>query len=136
MDDNSTEEREFSVIDLFFELFGSISPVNSKAGLNQRAPNSPNHGEPTEPHIVKPYHLLKEDGERLIGDEIACDYGLNEIQAGEMVEFTSGVKEIALNLENKNVGIVVFGSDTAIKEGEILSNALDLLWIFLRERLC
>ncbi|KAK4372834.1 hypothetical protein RND71_008218 [Anisodus tanguticus] len=51
-----------------------------------------------------------------VGDEIACVYGLNEIQAGEIVEFASGVKEIALNIENENVGIVVFGSDTAIKE--------------------
>ncbi|XBH64054.1 hypothetical protein VPH35_117906 [Triticum aestivum] len=50
-----------------------------------------------------------------VGDGIARVYGLNEIQEGEMVEFASGVKEIALNLENENVGIVVFGSDTAIK---------------------
>uniref|UniRef100_A0A803MJA2 ATPase F1/V1/A1 complex alpha/beta subunit N-terminal domain-containing protein n=1 Tax=Chenopodium quinoa TaxID=63459 RepID=A0A803MJA2_CHEQI len=53
-----------------------------------------------------------------VGDGIARVYGLNEIQAGEMVEFARGVKGIALNLENnENVGIVVFGSDTAIKEG-------------------
>ncbi|KAI3666139.1 hypothetical protein L1987_89361 [Smallanthus sonchifolius] len=51
---------------------------------------------------------------------IARVYGLNEIQAGEMVEFASGVKGIALNLENENVGIVVFGSDTAIKEGDLV----------------
>ncbi|KAJ0752584.1 ATP synthase subunit alpha [Helianthus annuus] len=55
-----------------------------------------------------------------IGDGIARVYGLNEIQAGEMVEFASGVKGIALNLENENVGIVVFGSDTAIKEGDLV----------------
>ncbi|PKU59194.1 ATP synthase subunit alpha, mitochondrial [Dendrobium catenatum] len=42
------------------------------------------------------------------------------IQAGEMVEFASGVKGIALNLENENVGIVVFGSDTAMKEGDLV----------------
>ncbi|KAK3184902.1 hypothetical protein Dsin_032188 [Dipteronia sinensis] len=41
-----------------------------------------------------------------IGDGIACVYGLNKIQAREMAEFSSGVKEIALNLENENVGIV------------------------------
>ena len=46
-----------------------------------------------------------------VGDGIARVYGLNEIQAGEMVEFASGVKGIALNLENENVGIVVFCSD-------------------------
>uniref|UniRef100_M8C086 ATP synthase subunit alpha, mitochondrial n=1 Tax=Aegilops tauschii TaxID=37682 RepID=M8C086_AEGTA len=55
-----------------------------------------------------------------VGDGIARAYGLNKIQEGEMVEFASGVKEIALNLENENVGIVVFGSDTAIKEGDLV----------------
>jgi F-type H+-transporting ATPase subunit alpha len=55
-----------------------------------------------------------------VGDGIARVYGLNSIQAGEMVEFANGVKGMALNLENENVGIVVFGSDTAIKEGDIV----------------
>nr|GEV66759.1 ATP synthase F1 subunit 1, mitochondrial [Tanacetum cinerariifolium] len=55
-----------------------------------------------------------------VGDGIARVYGLNEIQAGEIVEFASGVKGIALNLENENVGIVVFVSDTAIKEGDLV----------------
>uniref|UniRef100_A0A9I9DZH6 ATPase F1/V1/A1 complex alpha/beta subunit N-terminal domain-containing protein n=1 Tax=Cucumis melo TaxID=3656 RepID=A0A9I9DZH6_CUCME len=55
-----------------------------------------------------------------VEDGIIRVYGLKEIQAGEMVEFSSGVKGIALNLENENVGIVVFGSDTAIKEGDLV----------------
>lgn len=55
-----------------------------------------------------------------IGDGIARVYGLNKIQAGEMVEFSSGVKGMALNLENDNVGVVLFGSDTAIREGDIV----------------
>ncbi|KAI3673278.1 hypothetical protein L6452_39395 [Arctium lappa] len=55
-----------------------------------------------------------------VGDGIARVYGLKKIQAGEMVEFASGVKGIALNLENENVGVVVFGSDTAIKEGDLV----------------
>ena len=55
-----------------------------------------------------------------IGDGIARVYGLNKIQAGEMVEFNSGVKGMALNLENDNVGVVLFGSDGAIKEGDIV----------------
>lgn len=55
-----------------------------------------------------------------VGDGIARVYGLNKIQAGEMVEFANGVLGMALNLENENVGIVVFGSDTAIKEGDIV----------------
>ncbi|PWA36661.1 ATP synthase subunit 1, mitochondrion [Artemisia annua] len=44
---------------------------------------------------------------------------------GQMVEFASGVKGIALNLENENVGIVVFGSDTAIKEGDLVKRCYD-----------
>jgi proton translocating ATP synthase F1 alpha subunit len=55
-----------------------------------------------------------------VGDGIARVYGLNKIQAGEMVEFSSGVKGMALNLENDNVGIVVFGNDQLIKEGDIV----------------
>jgi proton translocating ATP synthase F1 alpha subunit len=55
-----------------------------------------------------------------VGDGIARVYGLNKIQSGEMVEFASGVKGMALNLENDNVGIVCFGSDTTINEGDIV----------------
>jgi F-type H+-transporting ATPase subunit alpha len=56
----------------------------------------------------------------LVGDGIADVYGLNKIQAREMVKFASGVKGMALNLENENVRIIIFGSDTAIKEGNIV----------------
>jgi proton translocating ATP synthase F1 alpha subunit len=55
-----------------------------------------------------------------IGDGIARVYGLNKIQAGEMVEFSGGVKGMALNLEADNVGVVLFGSDTGISEGDIV----------------
>jgi proton translocating ATP synthase F1 alpha subunit len=55
-----------------------------------------------------------------VGDGIARIYGLNKIQAGEMVEFSSGVKGMALNLENDNVGVVLFGGDNAINEGDIV----------------
>nr|AMF83683.1 ATP synthase F1 subunit alpha [Aneura pinguis]WHW95434.1 ATP synthase F1 subunit alpha [Aneura pinguis]WHW95476.1 ATP synthase F1 subunit alpha [Aneura pinguis]WHW95518.1 ATP synthase F1 subunit alpha [Aneura pinguis]WHW95560.1 ATP synthase F1 subunit alpha [Aneura pinguis] len=55
-----------------------------------------------------------------VGDGIARVYGSNKIQAGEMVEFASGVKGMALNPENENVGIAISGSDTAIKEGDIV----------------
>ncbi len=55
-----------------------------------------------------------------IGDGIARVYGLNKIQAGEMVEFSGGVKGMALNLESDNVGVVLFGSDSAINEGDIV----------------
>jgi F-type H+-transporting ATPase subunit alpha len=53
-----------------------------------------------------------------VGDGIARVYGLDSVQAGEMVEFESGVRGMALNLENDNVGIVIFGSDREIKEGQ------------------
>ena len=54
-----------------------------------------------------------------VGDGIARVYGLNNIQAGEMVEFSSGIKGMALNLENQAVGVVVFGNDTQILEGDL-----------------
>ena len=53
-----------------------------------------------------------------VGDGIARVYGLDSVQAGEMVEFESGVQGMALNLEQDNVGIVIFGSDREIKEGQ------------------
>jgi F-type H+/Na+-transporting ATPase subunit alpha len=53
-----------------------------------------------------------------VGDGIARVYGLDNVQAGEMVEFESGVKGMALNLEIDNVGIVIFGPDREIKEGQ------------------
>ncbi len=53
-----------------------------------------------------------------VGDGIARVYGLDNVQAGEMVEFESGVKGMALNLEGDNVGIVIFGTDREIKEGQ------------------
>jgi F-type H+/Na+-transporting ATPase subunit alpha len=53
-----------------------------------------------------------------VGDGIARIYGLDKVQAGEMVEFANGVKGMALNLESDNVGVVVFGDDTGIREGD------------------
>ena len=53
-----------------------------------------------------------------VGDGIARVYGLDKVQAGELVEFASGVKGMALNLEEDNVGVVIFGSDQEIKEGD------------------
>jgi F-type H+/Na+-transporting ATPase subunit alpha len=53
-----------------------------------------------------------------VGDGIAHVYGLDNVQSGEMVEFESGVRGMALNLESDNVGIVIFGSDREIKEGQ------------------
>jgi F-type H+/Na+-transporting ATPase subunit alpha len=53
-----------------------------------------------------------------VGDGIARAYGLDNVQAGEMVEFENGVRGMALNLETDNVGIVIFGNDREIKEGQ------------------
>ncbi|WP_342640557.1 F0F1 ATP synthase subunit alpha [Rhodoligotrophos ferricapiens] len=55
-----------------------------------------------------------------VGDGIARVYGLDNVQAGEMVEFTNGIRGMALNLEVDNVGIVIFGSDREIKEGDVV----------------
>ena len=53
-----------------------------------------------------------------VGDGIARVYGLDQVQAGEMVEFPGGIQGMALNLESDNVGIVIFGDDRSIKEGD------------------
>tara|TARA_B100001027_G_scaffold213797_1_gene185002 strand:+ start:2671 stop:4206 length:1536 start_codon:yes stop_codon:yes gene_type:complete len=53
-----------------------------------------------------------------VGDGIARIYGLDNVQAGEMVEFSDASKGMALNLENDNVGVVIFGDDRAVKEGD------------------
>ncbi|CAH8294048.1 unnamed protein product, partial [Schistosoma intercalatum] len=67
---------------------------------------------------------LEETGRVLsIGDGIARVYGLKNIQAEEMVEFSSGLKGMALNLEPDNVGVVVFGNDKLIREGDIVKRA-------------
>ena len=55
-----------------------------------------------------------------VGDGIARVYGLDNVQAGEMVEFSTGLKGMALNLESDNVGVVIFGDDSSIKEGDVV----------------
>ncbi len=55
-----------------------------------------------------------------VGDGIARVYGLDNVQAGEMVEFSGSIKGMALNLEKDNVGVVIFGDDRSIKEGDIV----------------
>src|SRR5471032_3162350 len=62
---------------------------------------------------------LSETGQVVsVGDGIATVYGLENIQAGEMVEFNSGIKGMALNLASDNVGVVIFGDDRTVKEGD------------------
>jgi F-type H+-transporting ATPase subunit alpha len=55
-----------------------------------------------------------------VGDGIARVHGLDNVQAGEMVEFPGGIQGMALNLESDNVGVVIFGSDRDIKEGDVV----------------
>ncbi len=62
-----------------------------------------------------------------VGDGIARVYGLDKVQAGEMVEMPGGVKGMALNLENDNVGIVIFGDDSGIKEGDVVKRTGDIV---------
>ncbi|PHT35479.1 cytochrome c oxidase subunit 1 [Capsicum baccatum] len=90
-------------------ILGSINFIT--AIFNMREPGMTMHRSPlfVWSVLVTTFPLL-----------FAHIYGFKENQAGEMVEFSSGVKRIALNLENENVGIVVFGSDTAIKEGNLV----------------
>ena len=64
---------------------------------------------------------LSETGQVVsVGDGIATVYGLDNIQAGEMVEFPGGMKGMALNLASDNVGVVMFGDDRAVKEGDVV----------------
>ena len=62
-----------------------------------------------------------------VGDGIARVYGLDNVQAGEMVEFPGGIKGMALNLESDNVGVVIFGNDWTIKEGDIVKRTGDIV---------
>jgi F-type H+-transporting ATPase subunit alpha len=66
----------------------------------------------SEAHVTEVGQVLS------VGDGIARAYGLDNVQAGEMVEFENGIRGMALNLEADNVGIVIFGSDRDIKEGQ------------------
>ena len=66
----------------------------------------------SEAHVTEVGQVLS------VGDGIARVYGLDNVQAGEMVEFENGIRGMALNLESDNVGVVIFGSDRDIKEGQ------------------
>lgn len=68
----------------------------------------------TEAEVAEVGQVLK------VGDGIARVHGLDKVQAGEMVEFPGGIKGMALNLETDNVGVVIFGNDQSIKEGDVV----------------
>ncbi len=62
-----------------------------------------------------------------VGDGVARIYGLDNVQAGEMVEFPGGIKGMALNLEVDNVGVVIFGEDRGIKEGDTVKRTGEIV---------
>jgi len=62
-----------------------------------------------------------------VGDGIARVYGLDSVQAGEMVEFADGTKGMALNLESDNVGVVIFGDDRSIKERDVVKRTRSIV---------
>jgi proton translocating ATP synthase F1 alpha subunit len=104
-------------------------PVHARRGFRASPLAAAKKGQPTAAELssiieskIMEYGgsvQLEEIGKVLaIGDRIARVHGLQRVQAGEMVEFSSGLRGMALNLENDNVGVVVFGNDRAIKEGD------------------
>ncbi len=62
-----------------------------------------------------------------VGDGIARIYGLDKVQAGEMVEFPGGIRGMTLNLEEDNVGVVIFGDERNIKEGDTVKRTGDIV---------
>ena len=64
-----------------------------------------------------------------VGDGVARVYGLDRVQAGEMVEFPGGLRGMALNLESDNVGVVLFGADKHIKEGDIVKRTGEIVQV-------
>ncbi len=64
-----------------------------------------------------------------VGDGVARVFGLDNVRAGEMVEFPGGIKGMALNLEADNVGVVIFGNDRAIKEGDIVKRTGEIVQV-------
>jgi len=79
---------------------------------------------------------MAEVGEVLkIGDGVALVYGLNNVRAGEMVEFENGVQGMALNLEEDSVGVVIFGDDRAIREGDTVKRTNSIVEVPVGEGL-
>jgi len=122
---------------MFSKVISRVSQVNSLASMQSRAFRATaiaNNKSSSKPSIgdavtilqskvsgINQVNDLKEFGSVIsIGDGIARVFGLTKVQAGEMVEFKSGAKGMALNLETDNVGIVIFGNDREIQEGDIV----------------
>ena len=107
MIDTSIKSKLQQIENKMIELNMQINPSEVTKILKEQIKNV---GEKAE---------ISEVGQVLsVGDGIARIYGLDNVQAGEMVEFSDGSKGMALNLESDNVGVVIFGEDRAIKEGD------------------
>ena len=73
---------------------------------------------------------LSEIGEVIsVSDGVAVCYGLDDVQMGEMVEFSGGIKGMALNLENATVGVVIFGTDRDVKEGQTVKRTGEIVQV-------
>ena len=71
-----------------------------------------------------------------VGDGVARIYGLNKVKAGELIEFANGMRALALNLEEDNVGVVLFGDSKLIKEGDIVTRTGSVAKVSVSEALC
>jgi F-type H+-transporting ATPase subunit alpha len=69
-----------------------------------------------------------------VGDGVARVYGLNNVMASEMVEFSNGVYGLAMNLEEDNIGVIIMGSDTGIKEGDIVKKTKRIIEVPVGEK--
>merc|ERR1712168_724089 len=124
MGDSSLESQ----VELTEEMLSKVIRSTVQRGLQASAVAANKQGAAELAHLLEERIAgeasqidLQETGQVLaIGDGIARVHGLKNIQAEEMVEFDSGIKGMALNLEPDNVGIVVFGNDRDIKEGDIV----------------
>jgi len=113
---NSLVWRNKNLINISSKYFRSSNALQKKLSVGEAA-------VVLEQRIsgISQVNDLKEYGSVIsIGDGIARVFGLLKVQAGEMVEFSSGVKGMALNLETDNVGIVVLGNDREIMEGDVV----------------
>jgi len=93
-----------------------IRPAEISAILKQQIANFG-----TEAEVAEVGEVLS------VGDGIARVYGLDSVQAGEMVEFPGGIKGMTLNLETDNVGVVIFGDDRTIKEGDTVKRTGEIV---------
>ena len=93
-----------------------IRPAEISAILKQQIENFG-----TEAEVAEVGQVLS------VGDGIARIHGLDQVQAGEMVEFAGGIKAMALNLETDNVGVVIFGDDRTIKEGDTVKRTGEIV---------